>query len=330
MPQTKNFLRHILPLRLRAVSLPETIIAITLFSIIAGISIQFLDQLGKGQKKTEMQEYVAEEAWRVLEELGGAIKTSVVDYEEYYSREVYQPLYSMPTPYTFGENYGAYHATFFHPSSGYDTGAHPYGGSGFDPEEANAFCPTAGLGDPNCATDNDLHARDELFLINAEGTRRTYFVVENNTLSKVELVGSDTDQDSLIDTWACAPEYTCTGAFSSTGTLPNPADLTDGVADDNNFVRLTPSNLFVENLTFFISPLEDPFKGFNETAAAFESVQQQPVVTVVLEARYQLYDGNGDPIPVTAVNQYMGPAAETQVQGTFSTGVFNVIPTYEP
>lgn len=295
----------------KAVSLPETIIAITLFSIIAGISIQFLDQLSKGQRKTEMQEYVAEEAWRVLEELGDSIKASALDYEEYYSRKVNT---------TFGENYGAYHEAFFNPTSDYDTGSNPYGGSGSNPEEANAFCPIAALSDPSCGTDNSLHARNELFLINGEGTRRTYFVVVDNALAKVELVGTDTDQDALIDTWACAPEYTCTGPITSTGTLPNPAD----------FVRLTPINLFVEDLTFFVSPLEDPFKGFNETGAAFESVQQQPKVTIVLNARYQLFDGNGDPIPTTAINQYIGPAAETQVQGTFSTGVFNVIPTYEP
>lgn len=314
----------------RAVSLAETVIAIALLSILSVVVVQALHQISQAEKKMEMQEYVTEEAWRVLEAIENAMDTSTIDYEEYYSREVHQPQSSTPPPYSFGENYGVYHQQFFNPVTDYDTGQNPYGGSGYAADEANAFCPSTGTPNAMCSQNNTLYATNELFLIDGTGTHRTYFVLENDALSTMELIGSDTDEDGLIDTWACAPEYTCTGAATAIGTLPDPADLTDNVMDDINFKRLTPLNFSIDQLTFLISPLEDPFKGFNEAGNVFESVQQQPKVTIVLQAHYQLFDGNGDPIPLTAVNQYIGEAASIQLQTTFSSEVYHVLPAYAP
>ncbi len=303
----------------RAVSLAETIIAITLVSILSGIVIQVLADISKGEKKMEMQEYVAEEAWGVLEDLEQAISESAIDYEEYYSYNVVQGAVGEAAR-TFGENYGAYHYQFFNPSTDYDTGQNPYQGSGYTADEANAFCPSSGTPDPNCSQNSNLHAANKLFLIDPTGTRRTYFAVINNSLAKVELIGSDTDENGLIDTWSCAPDYPCTGATTAVGTLPILAD----------FVRLTPLNFSIDQLTFFISPLEDPFKGFAETGSVLDSVQQQPKATIVLNAHYQLFDGTGAPIPLTTVNQYIGEAASVRLQTVVSSGVTHILPTYEP
>lgn len=310
---------------LRGISLPETIIAITLLSTLLVMTLQMMGQFSNAWRRMEMQETLAEQSWRMLEKITETVRVSYLDYEEYYSRYGVQAGV-VSNQRTFGENYGIYHQQFFNPSTHYETGTHPYQGnpSGANPADANSLCPLGGP-NPDCPGGATLGMVNELFLINAEGTRRTYFVIEYNTLAKVELLGSDTDQDSLIDTWACAPEYTCTGLATTTGVLPNPADLTDGIADDINFVRLSPLNIVIEDITFWISPLEDPYKGFNESTE-----QTQPKVKILLDTVYQLIDQSGTPVPTTTTNLYGGPAASMHLQSTVSTGVFTSTPTYEP
>ncbi len=288
----------------------ELIVAMTLFLMVVTSGIMLMDRSGKASKKIEMKEYLYRETQLLLERIAREVEVSAIDYEEYYSRNIVGST-------SFGENYGDYHAEFF-ASSGYDTGANPYQGSGDGADEANAFCPTgAASPDPSCSTTLALHQTEELFLMNREGNHRTYFVRNTNAatgygfIATLELDGSDseTDADGFPDTWTCSASFTCSSPIATT-----------------DFASITPSTVAIDALHFYISPLEDPFKGFDETSAeVFDAVQVQPSVTIVLTAHYQPYDSAGNSVAVT-----LGDAPSITVQTTAKTGLYAVIAAYEP
>ena len=292
-----------LPLRSqhpRGYNMVELIVAMTLFLIVVTSGITLMDRAGKASKKVEMKEYLYRETQLLLKRVTRAVEESAIDYEEYYSRNAHITVSA-----NFGENYGDYHAAFF-TTSGYDTGMNPYGGNpdGDTPSAANAFCPVSG-GSPNCSTDLTLHQTNELFLINKAGNHRTYFILNSGTIKMLELEGTDSDQDGIAEAWTCSLAYTNCSALS-----------------------ITPTNVVIDNVQFYVSPLEDPFKAFNETDAVtglFDTVQVQPSVTIVLTAHYQPYDSSGNPVGVQ-----LGDNPTVTIQATTTTGVYEVIPAYEP
>lgn len=213
----------------------------------------------------------------------------------------------------------------------FEVGAHPFTGdpsnSPPNPETANALCEGASS---NCSTQLLLHEVDELYLINKAGNRKIIIAKENggtlaDAVSVVILSGTDTNGDSIYETWRCASRFTCT-----TDMRPVVTDLTNGDRTDNNFIAYSPKNLSIEWIKFYISPIEDPFKGYNEiSTAVFQSVQQQPRVTIVMNAKYQLYDNAGNPVAFTRTNDYIGNPPEITLQTTVGTGVTNEIPAYK-
>ena len=315
----------------KAVSLVELVVAMTLFIILSTTGLVLISQVSKAAKKTEMKEYLATEAQALLTTLSKTIQASALDYEEYYSRNVIQA-----TPVNFGTNYGEYHKQFFHPGSDnnygaectngspfipgtssctpdistfdYETGAHPYTGNG-NPEDANAFC-------ENCPLNLEDHQTNELFLIDKAGSLKTMFILNaaDGRLETLRLEGSDTTGNGINDTWDCTPDFTsnCTGP---------PATATD-------FLPISPENLFIDNIWFYLSPIEDPFKGYNDIGTTFQSVQQQPRVTIVLEAHYQLFDGSGAPISISSAKDYIGDAPTITLQTTIGTAVNSEISAY--
>lgn len=295
--------------RPRAYNMVELIVAMTLFLIVVTSGIMLMDRAGKASKKVEMKEYLYRETQLLLKRVTRAVEESAVDYEEYYSRNAHPS-----TSTNFGENYGDYHEAFFAPS-GYETGTHPYSGNpaGDDPEDANAFCPVGGP--TSCSTDLTLHQTDELFLINREGDHRTYFILDDGAIKMLELDGTDTDQNGIAEDWTCSSAYTncSTPAFTPPITAAG-------------FLSITPEHVVIDDIQFYISPLEDPFKAFNETTGAlFDTVQVQPSVTIVLTAHYQPYDSAGTP-----VGAQIGDNPTVTIQATATTGVYEVVPGFEP
>lgn len=279
----------------------------TLLLIVVTSGIMLMDRSGKASKKVEMKEYLYRETQLFLKRMTRKVSESAVDYEEYYSRNVDQNAINKASR-TFVENYGNYHERFF-ALSGFDTGMNAYNGY---PNYANAFC----SGNASCSTTLTHHQTDELFLINAEGNLRTYFIFDSveGEIKMLELDGTDSDQDGIADAWSCASLYDC----SATTFTPPITPL--------NFVSITPSNVFVDDVDFYVSPLEDPFKGFNETSGAlFDTVQVQPSVTIVLTAHYQPYDSYEN-----QVGAKIGDLPTVTIQSSAVTGVYEVIPAYEP
>jgi type II secretory pathway pseudopilin PulG len=334
-----------------AVSLIELIVAMTIFLSLITSGVIMVSQVSKAAKKVEMEEYLYTEGQAILERITREIQTSAIDYEEYYSRNVLGAT-------EYGLNYGEYHKQFFNPGynipagpnpdgSGalcvdgiteyipgvtscsplistfdFETGANPYTGSGPQPDAANAMCDGGGI----CSTDLGYHVTDELALISPDGTVKVIIAKENssdaNALSIGVLGGNDSDGDGITDAWMCY--FPCTGP---TGLLAA-SDLTNNDRTDGDFVPFSPDNINIESLQFFISPIEDPFKGYNEvTSGVFDSVQQQPRVTIVMKASYQLYDGNGDPVTPNP-DSYIGQPPSILFQTTVGTGVNNEIPAY--
>lgn len=285
----------------RAYNMVELIVAMTLFLIVLTSGIMLMDRAGKAGQKVEMKEYLYRETQLFLKRITRTVEESAVDYEEYYSRNA-RPTASA----NFGENYGEYHATFF-AASGYETGIN------FD-DEANAFCPVAGNpNDPTCSTDLTFHQTDELFLINKEGDHRTYFILNGGAIKMLELDGTDGDQDGIVEAWTCSAAYSCDSDPST------PITTAD-------FLPITPTAITVDDVQFYVSPLEDPFKAFNETAGAlFDTVQVHPSVTLVLTAHYQPYDAGGNPVGVQ-----IGDNPTVTVQASAVTGVYEVVPAYAP
>lgn len=360
MAPIQPHLKNTNSLRWRYVSasftLIEIIIAITLFAILATAGVTMVSNVSNTARKVEMEEYLYTEAQNLIERLTREIQNSGIDYEEYYSRNIYQTG-TIPAFRTFGENYGEYHKQFFNPGSDgpnngygaycagtttsypsdtacspdtgtfdYETGMNPYDGSGKPPTTANAFCDSSVL----CSHDTDYYQTDELFLINKSGTERTYFVIENGkvqAIAMVQLDGTDTDGNGIMDTWTCANGYTCNG----TNNLPSPGDLikADGL-DTQDFTPISPEALYIDELTFYITPLEDPFKAYAEsTTNTFENVQLQPRVTIVLKAHYQAFNSDGTPIlDFSDVGKFLGNVPSITLQTTVGTGVTNVIPAY--
>ena len=70
---------------------------------------------------------------------------------------------------------------------------------------------------PDTCSGIGFYDSNELILINGSGDRRTIFVKElystdNYGISKVEMDGTDSDNDGAVDDWVCASAYEdCTG-----------------------------------------------------------------------------------------------------------------------
>ena len=213
----------------------------------------------------------------------------------------------------------------------FEVGAHPFTGDPSnpspEPEIANALC--EGTSANNCSSTLLLHEVDELYLINKAGNQKIIIAVEEGGTTEADavailsLTGTDNDGDGIVESWTCDPEFDCTT------TTPHSDDISDG-RDDIVFIPYSPKNLDIQWLKFYISPIEDPFKGYNEISSdVFESVQQQPRVTIVMNAKYQLYDKTGAPVSFTRTTDYIGDPPEITFQTTVGTGVTNEIPAYK-
>ena len=351
----------------RAISIVELIIAMTIFLVIITTGLVLVSQVSKAAKKVEMQEYLSTEGQALLERIAREIQTNAIDYEEYYShyvieatanpyiygtnygeyhKQFFHPGYTPPTPPpgTAGPDggYGAWctNESPFDPDNpnptctpltstfDFETGAHPYTGPPEnDNANANAFCNSG-----SCSSTLSFHEANELYLINKAGDRKLILALENyssdptiNALSFIQMDGNDDNGDGITDSWDCSTPCTQTVGQNN---LPSSNDLTNDNNSDDDFIPYSPSSLAIQWIKFYISPIEDPFKGYNEIGTVFESVQQQPRVTIVMNAKYQLYDNAGDPVDFSRTADYIGAPPEITFQTTVGTGVSQEIPAY--
>lgn len=317
-----------------AFSIAEMMITLTIFTIVSAVSMSVLYNANRSAKAVQTQIFLYTEAQALMDQIARVVERNTIDYELYYLREVHgetgwdtqnygyygqsfiDPGSGGPInegPYSSVSGYGTYCAgtTDSYPDSGCalpefssgdtDMGMHPFESSLGDSRNYNALC-----NDSSSCTALGIHVQDYLALINSDGDERTVFIAEptgtgsDQSLSKMEMTGSDSDGDGIEDLWVCSDRYTCTG--------------TDNTPEDSDFMPLSPSTLSVESLYVILSPSEDPYRAFAET-----EVQVQPQVTIVMTVTLsEDYGAN-----------YLGTPPTMTFQRTISTGVYSEVLSYE-
>jgi prepilin-type N-terminal cleavage/methylation domain-containing protein len=234
-----------------------------------------------------------------------------------------------------------------------NTGKNPYDGSGKAEEESNAVC-DLGACTPKTFTDSELYlinaAGNKKTIIGRQFIKSTSSL-EDYTLSMLELDGIDSDQNGIPDLFTCNPNYTCNpdptlikkylitpftdpkfppAMIGNDGHL-NESNITTlglSIATQNDlktmlisltsspFIPITPFRSTVEDVQFIISPIEDPYKGYAETA-----IQSHPSVTILLTMQPSAAD----------MAQYPGePPEAITIQRTVTSGVHQKVESYPP
>ncbi len=210
-----------------------------------------------------------------------------------------------------------------------NTGQNPYIGTAAPDNtagDANAFCDQKFTTETGCSTTPSLFERDELYLIDAKGKQKTIFVRKqyNDTpeysVAMVRLQGEDVNEDDIVEKWYdsspdyyCAPLYDCVPSTEFTSLESSKDGSIDGMLY-KGFVPVSPMRTTITSLRFFVSPIEDPRKGFAETDPDL-AVQQQPHVTIVMSLRPAAGELSG----------YAGDPPTVTLQATVSSRVYNEV-----
>lgn len=136
-------------------------------------------------------------------------------------------------------------------------------------------------GDNGCSSPDlsQHYAQSELNLISQDDQTKTLIkprTLENGqtVLAMSKMIAQTTVNNRLK--YNCAPDFPCEDINGDTYTDPDPT-ASRGIFDD--FIPISPLRTNIKNITFIISPLEDPNLAFSEN---FASVQMQPQVTILL------------------------------------------------
>jgi prepilin-type N-terminal cleavage/methylation domain-containing protein len=213
-----------------------------------------------------------------------------------------------------------------------NTGKNPYDDD--DVNNANAFCKV------NC-TGNDFGTVNELYLIDSTGTRKTIIAAKGEEDAKrvgiVRMTGIDFDQNGIVDIFSCDEGFDCetvgnNGKVGGGGDQPGTrviyypgfidASISDNVSipnnnpeDNNAFVPISPARAHVENLTFIIRPVEDPYRAYAEP-----EMQQHPSVTIILTLG----------LSPEGERNYPGDFKPITIQTTVAVGAKDRIESYPP
>lgn len=356
---TKNLRRN-----QSGVTLVEVLVAISIFAVVAVIAVNIMINVAKIEKRSAIETAIYEDLRFTMQRLSNEIQNGAIDYEEYYS--VYVAQNNAATSF-YGINYGVYGSRFYDPgkrldkaatsnpkdlgqecsyekdgkcevvytlSTDINVGQNPFFG---DSKKSNAFCDN---GKGLC----NGESVSELYLIDKTGTKKTIIgrkkttnaTNDDHALAMVEMEGLDLDQNGIIDTFRCMPQYYCwnvpgdianaiklpfTDAFLNEQnlTLPRRKDLKEyfDVTDvpSSEFVPLSPLRSSIKDLKFIITPLEDPYKAFAE-----KDSRMQPSVTIILKIG----------LSEQAAKDYPGDFEDITVQTTVKAGVLNRIDSYPP
>ncbi len=278
-------------------TIAELLIATMILAILITTAAGIFANLFNAIRNLRAANLVYEEARFTMERIVKEIRNGTLDYEEYYNQAA--NFKGTGVNRTYGQNYCQYSRQFYSPGPDGQFGT-------FDDE-------SIGLRNEDAAIPIESPIQEKLYLININGTKRTYIQRAKTTdsfgepIGKVailKLVGRDYgmdhlgdensqqcprdtgEKDGLIDTWMCEEGFTCEEV--------TPADLppecnwgkVDIVKDDpenlsnSSFVDITPESLDIVDLKFFITPEDDPRKAYNRP-----EIHIQPYITVKLIAR---------------------------------------------
>lgn len=335
----------------RAFTLIEVLLTLTIFAVVAMISVNLLVNGLRSAKRIQAQVYLYSEAQALMDQIARDVQSNTVDYEAYYSRNVLEDV-SWDTP-----TYGYYGQSFFDPGTGgnapgpyvdvndwygatcpsdtsllypdscpgetpvysqldFDTGAHPFDGIADDyPSDYNTDDPTY----MNAFCQGTAASPDH-----GSSTCADAGVPFTNELILVNGAG-DTRIIFVKEPFDDSPTEYGLSRLVMSGTDTN----NDGIEDHwecasgyscsdpavlADFMPLSPLNISIVSFDILISPSEDPYRGFAEEAA-----QLQPQVTIIMEVSLSSEFGSG----------LLGEVPSILIQRTISTGVYSKVSSYE-
>lgn len=238
------FQRFISVRKCKGFTLVETLVAISIFTIVMGISISLFVNTHASSTRTKVSRMLYEETRIALERIAKEVRGGTIDYEEYWS-------WHREGTTDYGENYGEYAAEFF----GVDTKA-----------EVNRSSENIGQGRDAIvfiSGSSSAHEQKELYLINSNGTKKTIIKKQDfsgeDRLVMMRMSGTDTDGDTISDSWVPMADYITT-----------------------NFQKIQPDSIRITDLKFFIAPLKDPRKAFAEFENAVQ-IQPHVTILITAE-----------------------------------------------
>lgn len=182
-----------------------------------------------------------------------------------------------------------------------DTGRNLYNGDASAIKKYDAVCGRIGSGTGRCNAQatgqtDSRNLFDELYLISPDGRKKIIFVKESikgsaqeddaYAVSYATLDGEDKNGDMIADSFVCAQEFDCGNDKIPSGLDRYPDDFSRGDTEDikfsKDFVPISPTRINVQELKFYIAPLEDPFYAFAENDP---SVQKLPHVTIIMKVK---------------------------------------------
>ncbi|MBT6068843.1 hypothetical protein HOG48_03735 [Candidatus Peregrinibacteria bacterium] len=224
------------------------------------------------------------------------------------------------------------------------TGTNPYETDMFlPPEQASAVCDlttemypfvsTQRYGTCSAMSDTEQHEMDMLFLISPDGQTKTIIAREpwaadpstlwespefegGYVLSMLKMIGENNDGNPINDSWFCHEDFACTNE-------PSPGDPALPAIDDLDpnsenispledlyldFSPMTPPVISITDLRFYVAPIEDPAKAFDELPQ-----KMQPYVTVIMTA--ELNDPRADILPESLRSITLQTTISTQYYG---------------
>jgi prepilin-type N-terminal cleavage/methylation domain-containing protein len=299
----------------------ELMVAISIFSMVMVIVASIAINFNASQQRERARNLVIEETQFLMSRITEAIRVNAIDYAEYYSNYTLDPaeyarivyanhpreydwhFYYLPTCETgeiHGQNFGLDETDCdrLGASGNLDLGKFD---TGADDDNTNDDFTLSALksiipGLPEWPPQRQL----ELYLIDSNGTKKTIFRRVGN--------GEDDDTDGTADEdqgsyWLPGADGNIDGGERlamleavATRDIDNDPyqykdfepgedfkeDDTDIEIDNDDFVPITPKNIDIVDLQFFISPLDDPRKAFAEGT---DADRVQPHVTVLLTTR---------------------------------------------
>lgn len=310
----RKFLQHPGP---KGFTLIELMVSLMVLSLISLFSSNIYLNYTSSSRDIKAGNMVYEEARFLMERIVREVRQNAVDYEEYFNQNVMIPVNGEGN---YGDNYCSYSAFF------YDNNGESIGTRNEDLDVSYSLAVIAA----SLGTDaRAVHpVEKELYLINIPGNKKTILtrvekVDGGETIGKVAMlrmigkdfgndgingqdsynngtngfgcVPDDRENDGLIDTWRCDPDYPCKTDVPVLSNDPvlgcegyghlatnDPLD-----PDNHSFIDISPSALNVVDLKFLITPEDDPWKAYN-----MNDVQIQPHVTIQLtvEASKKLVD----------------------------------------
>lgn len=295
-------------------TLMEILVAAGIFAMITTIMGTTMINLYQAQRKERITSELYEESRFLMERIVKEARVSTIDYEEYFSKSVFG---DHPASTTYGENPRAYEKRFWRVQDLDTPNEVLIKNEGFFNTKANNI---VGLtdDDPNeNAIDN--YSNQELYLISPDGKTKTIIKRINNGIDDdydgsidedpfgdinddgdddddliadgkidedgseiiaiAKMVASDSNTDGTLDAWTPHPDFVNTSLTSTTCNDEAHYWIDNACLE---FISITHPLLTIENLTFYVAPLDDPRKAFNEDD---EDVQMQPHVTISFQSR---------------------------------------------